>query len=193
MKRKGNRRANEVRKVKIKPAFVRTAEGSCLVTLGNTKVLCTAKVEGKVPPFLRGSGHGWVTAEYGMLPGSTQTRKSRGRGLLEGRQAEIQRLIGRALRAVTALERLGERTVWIDCDVIEADGGTRVASITGAYVALVEALKAMQKKGLITEWPLTHYVGAISVGIVDGALLLDLDYEEDSRAEVDLNVVMTEK
>jgi len=169
------------------------AEGSVLIEIGDTKVICSASVEERVPQFLRNTGRGWITAEYSMLPRSTHTRTSRdsltGRG--SGRSFEIQRLIGRSLRSVTDLSGFGERTVWIDCDVIQADGGTRTASITGAYVALVDAFRKMVKNGLIEKDPLKDSVAAISVGKVEGKALLDLNYEEDSRAEVDMNVVMT--
>ena len=161
--------------------------------MGDTRVICTAKLEDRVPPFLRKTGKGWITAEYGMLPSSSQTRIAReaARGKIGGRTHEIQRLIGRSLRAIAKLELLGERTVWIDCDVIQADGGTRTASITGAYVALVEAARGWLKAGAIAQTPVVDSVAAVSVGIVDGKVLLDLNYQEDSRAEVDMNVVMT--
>ena len=169
------------------------AEGSVLIEIGDTKVICSASVEERVPPFLRNTGKGWVTAEYSMLPRSTNTRTPRdsmtGRG--SGRAFEIQRLIGRSLRSVIDLNGFGERTIWIDCDVIQADGGTRTASITGAYVALVDAFRKMVKDGLIEKVPIKDSVAAISVGKVEGRVLLDLNYEEDSRAEVDMNVVMT--
>jgi ribonuclease PH len=164
-----------------------------LIEAGRTRVICTASVEDKVPPFLRGAGKGWVTAEYGMLPRATATRNSReaSRGKQSGRTQEIQRLIGRSLRAVTQLEALGERTVWIDCDVIQADGGTRTAAITGGFVALVLALQRLKERGTLKRIPVTDHVAAISVGIVKGAPLLDLAYDEDSTADVDMNVVMT--
>jgi ribonuclease PH len=164
-----------------------------LIEAGRTRVICTASVEDKLPPFLRGSGKGWVTAEYGMLPRATSTRNSReaSRGKQSGRTQEIQRLIGRSLRAVTQLEALGERTVWIDCDVIQADGGTRTAAITGGFVALVLALQRLKERGTLKRIPVTDHVAAISVGIVKGAPLLDLAYDEDSTADVDMNVVMT--
>ncbi len=164
-----------------------------LIEVGRTRVICAASVEERVPPFLRGSGKGWVTAEYAMLPRATSTRSTResSAGKVGGRTQEIQRLIGRSLRAVTAMEALGERTVWIDCDVIQADGGTRTASITGAFVALVLALGKLRDAGTLPKVPITDYVAATSVGIVDGAALLDLAYDEDSRAEVDMNVVKT--
>jgi ribonuclease PH len=164
-----------------------------LIESGRTKVICTASVEDRVPPFLRNSGKGWVTAEYGMLPRATSTRTTReaSQGKVGGRTQEIQRLIGRSLRSVMKLGELGERTVWVDCDVIQADGGTRTAAITGAFVALVLALQTMREKGVIAALPVVDYVAATSVGIIDGTRMLDLAYEEDSRAEVDMNVVMT--
>jgi len=191
--RADGRRPNELRPVDITPHFLRHAEGSALITVGNTRVICAASIEDGVPPFLRGSGRGWVTAEYGMLPRSTHTRSNReaARGKQGGRTQEIQRLIGRSLRAVTRMEALGERTITLDCDVLEADGGTRTASITGAYVALALALRALQDRGDITGKPLADSVAAVSVGIVGGRPCLDLPYEEDSRAGVDMNVVMT--
>ena len=191
---RGNGRPKDkIREIKIERGFLRFPEGSAFVQMGETKVLCTASVEEKVPPFLRGSGRGWLTAEYSMLPRSTQTRTVREsmQGRISGRTHEIQRLIGRSLRAVVNLESLGERTIWIDCDVIQADGGTRTASITGGFVALVEALWAMKKKGMIEKIPLRDSVAAISVGIVESELLLDLTFEEDSKAEVDMNFVVT--
>lgn len=187
-------RANDViRKVDIKRNFMRYAEGSCLIELGNTRVICTASLEEGVPPFLKGTGTGWITAEYGMLPRSCKTRTAReaSRGKIGGRTYEIQRLIGRSLRTVVNMSPLGERTIWIDCDVIQADGGTRTASISGAFIALADCLKKMKKDGIITELPLKDYVAATSVGIVNKELMLDLTYEEDARAEVDMNVVMT--
>ncbi len=182
-----------MRPVSIEPGFISTAEGSVLIEVGNTRVICTASVEESVPVFLRNSGRGWVTAEYGMLPRSTLTRTPReaARGRVGGRTHEIQRLIGRSLRAVTDLQRLGERSVLLDCDVIQADGGTRTASITGAFVALGLALEKLVAAGTLTSVPLKDFVAAVSVGIVDGEVLLDLCYEEDSRADVDMNVVMT--
>ncbi len=191
--RADGRRPNELRPVEITPYFLKHAEGSALITAGNTRVICAASIEEGVPPFLRGSGRGWVTAEYGMLPRSTHTRSNReaARGKQGGRTLEIQRLIGRSLRAVTRMEALGERTITLDCDVLEADGGTRTASITGAYVALALALRALQERGDITGKPLADSVAAVSVGIVGGRPCLDLPYEEDSRAGVDMNVVMT--
>ncbi len=175
------------------PEFISTAEGSVLIELGNTRVICTASVEEMVPQFLKGSGKGWVTSEYAMLPRSTLTRTPResARGRIGGRTHEIQRLIGRSLRAVTDLARLGERTLWIDCDVIQADGGTRTASITGSFVALGLALQKLVEAGTLKAVPLRDFLAATSVGIVDGEILLDLAYEEDSRAEVDMNFVLT--
>ena len=191
--RSDNRAPDQMRHVNIIADFVSTAEGSVLIEVGNTRVICTASVEETVPSFLRNSGKGWVTAEYGMLPRATLTRTPReaARGRVGGRTHEIQRLIGRALRAVTDLQRLGERSVLIDCDVIQADGGTRTASITGAFVALGLALQKLVDAGTLTSVPLRDFVAAVSVGIVDGEALLDLSYEEDSRADVDMNVVTT--
>jgi ribonuclease PH len=182
-----------MRQVRITPDFVSTAEGSVLIEVGQTRVICTATVEDGVPSFLKGSGKGWVTSEYGMLPRATEQRTPReaARGRQSGRTLEIQRLIGRSLRAVTNQEALGERTVWIDCDVIQADGGTRTASITGAFVALTLALQRLVAAGILKSLPLADTVAATSVGLVDGRALLDLTYDEDSRAEVDMNVVMT--
>jgi len=191
--RSDNRAPDQMRPVNIVPEFVSTAEGSVLIEVGNTRVICTASVEETVPTFLRNSGRGWVTAEYGMLPRSTLTRTPREsvRGKIGGRTHEIQRLIGRSLRAVTDLQRLGERSILLDCDVIQADGGTRTASITGAFVALALALEKLVDAGTLTSVPLKDYIAAVSVGIVDGEPLLDLAYEEDSRADVDMNIVMT--
>ncbi len=193
--RNDGRKFDDIREVRITNNYLMHAEGSVLIEMGNTKVICTASVEEKVPPFLKGSGTGWVTAEYGMLPRSTEVRKIRdsSRGKIDGRTQEIQRLIGRALRSVVDLNILGERTVWIDCDVIQADGGTRTASITGAYIALIEALKRMHEKGQLNNNPIKNFVSAISIGIVDDDIMLDLCYEEDSRAQVDMNIVMTDK
>jgi len=185
--------ADCLRDVKITRNYTRYAEGSVLVEFGNTKVICTASVEDGVPSFLRGKGSGWLTAEYSMLPRATQTRSAResSRGKVGGRTHEIQRLIGRSLRAVTDLSLLGERTLFIDCDVIQADGGTRTASITGAYVALADAVQKLCSSRVLQRNPLLEAVAAVSVGIVDGVILLDLDYDEDSSAEVDMNFVMT--
>jgi ribonuclease PH len=191
--RNDGRKANQLRPLSITPSYIKTADGSVLIEMGDTKVICTAKLEERVPPFLRNSGKGWITAEYGMLPGSSQVRVGResSRGKIGGRTHEIQRLIGRSLRAIADLKSLGERTVWIDCDVIQADGGTRTASITGAYVALVEAARRWRQRGVINVDPVKDSVAAVSIGMVDGKILLDLCYEEDSRAEVDMNYVMT--
>lgn len=191
--RPDGRRAAEPRETRITPHYVVHAEGSVLIEAGLTRVICTASVEDRVPPFLRGKGTGWVTGEYGMLPRSTSTRSSResSAGRVGGRTQEIQRLIGRSLRAVTRLADLGERTVWVDCDVIQADGGTRTASITGGFVALALALRKLRDSGRIARLPIDDYVAAISVGVVDGRPLADLAYAEDSRAEVDMNVVKT--
>jgi ribonuclease PH len=193
MTRTDGRAAGELRPTKVTPGFLAHAEGSVLIEVGRTRVICAATVEDRVPPFLRNSGKGWVTAEYGMLPRATSTRTQREAtaGKVGGRTQEIQRLIGRSLRSVTKLTDLGERTIWIDCDVIQADGGTRTASITGGFVALALALQRMRDLALIRDVPLIDYVAATSVGIVDGCALLDLAYEEDSRAEVDMNVVKT--
>ncbi len=191
--RPSGRAADQMRPVSLELDVARHAEGSCLVRFGDTHVLCTATVEERVPPFLRNTGKGWVTAEYGMLPRATTTRVQResSAGKVSGRTQEIQRLIGRSLRSITKLPELGERTIWIDCDVIQADGGTRTASITGAFVALVLALKQMQQKGMIRTLPIVDYVAATSVGVIAGTPMLDLAYDEDSRADVDMNVVKT--
>ena len=188
-----DRSPNELRPVSIIPNFTIHAEGSVLITVGNTKVICTASIEDKVPPFLRNTGKGWVTAEYGMLPRATSTRSGReaASGKVGGRTMEIQRLIGRSMRSVIKLDQLGERTVWLDCDVIQADGGTRCASITGAFVALVMALGKLKQADQLKSIPVTDYVAAISVGVVGGMPLLDLAYEEDSKADVDMNIVKT--
>ena len=191
--RADGRSASDLREVRIEPGFVSTAAGSALMTMGGTRVICTASVDEEVPRWMRGKGRGWVTAEYGMLPASTGDRKQRdvSKGRPDGRTVEIQRLIGRALRGVVDFERLGERTVWIDCDVLEADGGTRCAAITGGYVALELALQGLIAQGLLDSLPLNESVAAVSCGVVDGTPVLDLDYPEDSNAEVDMNVVMT--
>lgn len=187
------RLSGDLREIQITPDFNKHAEGSALIECGDTHVICTASVDDKVPHFLRGSGKGWVTSEYGMLPRSTGTRMIReiSKGRISGRTQEIQRLIGRALRSVVDLEALGERTLWIDCDVIQADGGTRTASITGAFVAMALALERLRRSGELEKPALKDYVAAISVGIVGDQPLLDLNYEEDASAEVDMNVVMT--
>ena len=188
-----DRGAAQLRPVTIEPGFVRTATGSALISVGETRVICTASAEARVPRWLAGRGQGWVTAEYGMLPASTGERKQRDvtKGRPDGRTVEIQRLIGRSLRTVVDMEALGEHTIWLDCDVLQADGGTRTASITGAYVALALACRALQDAGRLERSPLTGTVAAVSAGVVGGAPLLDLDYAEDSTAEVDANVVMT--
>ncbi len=189
-------RANdELRPIRITPGFIKSANGSVLIEFGDTKVICTATVEEKVPPFLKGTGKGWLTGEYGMLPASTQGRKAResSRGKVDGRTQEIQRLIGRSLRSIINLEEIGERTIWIDCDVIQADGGTRTASITGGFVALVYCINWMIENGLIEKSPLHGQVAAVSAGIYNGQAILDLCYEEDSMAKVDMNLVMTNK
>jgi len=195
MERSGERNFEELRDIKITRNYLMHPDGSVLMETGNTKVICTAIVEDGVPRFLKGKGQGWVTSEYGMLPGSTGQRKKRSasRGKVDGRASEIQRLIGRTLRTVVDMKKLGERTIWIDCDVIQADGGTRTASITGAYVALLDAVNKLTEKGEIDENPLKSMVAAVSVGIVKGIPMLDLCYEEDSQADVDMNVVMTDK
>ncbi len=187
------RRRDQIRPVKVTRNFTKHAEGSVLIEMGDTKVICTASVEEKVPPFLKGKGTGWVTAEYAMLPRATHDRSPREsvKGKQGGRTLEIQRLVGRALRAVIDTGRLGERTIWIDCDVIQADGGTRTASITGAFIALADAITVLKKKELLKVNPLTDYLAAISIGKVGGQVMVDLAYEEDSHAEVDLNLVMT--
>ncbi len=193
MSRHLDRLNDQMRPVRIIPGFLKHPDGSVLIETGDTRVLCSAMVEERVPPFLKGSNSGWVTAEYSLLPASTETRSSReaARGKISGRTSEIQRLIGRSLRAVVDMEKLGERTIWIDCDVIQADGGTRTASVTGSFVALYLALKKLKDKGTIDNIPIKDYVAAISVGIVEGIPLLDLEYAEDSSADVDMNVVMT--
>lgn len=189
--RMDNRENTDLRPVKMTRHYIMHPAGSVLIEMGHTKVICTATIEEKVPGFLKGSGSGWITAEYGMLPGSTGQRKSRNTKGIDGRSQEIQRLIGRSLRSIVDLKQLGERTIWIDCDVIQADGGTRTASITGAYVALKDAIQTLIEKGLISVNPIKTSVAAVSVGIVEGNEILDLCYEEDSRAHVDMNVVMT--
>ncbi len=187
------RRRDQIRPVKVTRNFTKHAEGSVLIEMGDTKVICTASVEEKVPPFLKGKGTGWVTAEYAMLPRATHDRSPREsvKGKQGGRTLEIQRLVGRALRAVIDTGRLGERTIWIDCDVIQADGGTRTASITGSFIALADAITVLRKKDLLKVNPLSDYLAAISIGKVGGQVMVDLAYEEDSHAEVDLNLVMT--
>lgn len=194
MERVDGRRLDEKRPVKITRNYIKHAEGSVLIEMGETKVICTASIDEKVPPFLKGLGEGWITCEYGMIPRSTQVRKSResSKGKVEGRTMEIQRLIGRALRSVVDLKLLGERTIWIDCDVIQADGGTRTASITGSFIALVDAINKLNSEIQFNTYPITSFVAAISVGIVNGEKILDLCYEEDSNAQVDMNLVMTD-
>lgn len=195
MNRVDERKADELRPVKITKDYLIHPDASVLIEMGNTKVICTVNIEEKVPHFLKGSGKGWITAEYSMIPGSTQVRKFREatKGKLEGRTHEIKRLIGRSLRSAVDLDKLGEITIWIDCDVIQADGGTRTASITGAYVALVDALNKLVKKGTLKSLPLKNYVAAVSVGVVKDNPVLDLCYQEDSTAKVDMNVIMTDK
>jgi ribonuclease PH len=192
MPRADGRRPDDLRPVEIARHFIPPAEGSVLITLGQTRVVCTATVEERLPPWLRGAGQGWVTAEYGMLPRSTHERTPRDPGRQGGRVHEIQRLIGRSLRAAVDLQKLGERTITVDCDVIQADGGTRTASITGAMVALVDALVVLRRTGALPWWPLREFVAATSVGMVESEMMLDLTYAEDSRARVDLNLIMTE-
>ncbi len=193
MVRVDGRKPGELREVKITRNFTKYAEGSVLIEAGDTKVICTASIEDKVPPFLRGNGQGWLTAEYSMLPRATETRNMReaSRGRVSGRTSEIQRLVGRALRSVVDLEAMGERTIWLDCDVIQADGGTRTAAITGGFVAMMDAI---QRLGETVNWdrlPISNFVAAVSVGLVDGVPLLDLCYTEDAQAQVDMNVVMS--
>ena len=191
MIRLDGREANTLRKITITRNFTKYAEGSCLIEFGNTKVICTASFEESVPPFLKGKGSGWLTAEYGMLPRSTHTRMNREREKVSGRTFEIQRLIGRSLRAVFDPKDIGERTIKIDCDVIQADGGTRTASITGSFIALADCLIKLKKDALLSSIPVKDYVAAVSVGILRGEPIMDLTYAEDSKAEVDMNVVMT--
>ena len=193
MTRTDQRAPGDLRPITITPHYIIHPEGSVLIEAGRTRVVCTASVEDRVPPFLRNSGRGWVTAEYGMLPRATTTRSTReaATGKVGGRTHEIQRLIGRSLRAVTRMDQMGERTIWIDCDVLQADGGTRTASITGSFVAMALAFKKLVAQGTLARMPVSQFVAAISVGIVDGVPLLDLAYEEDSKADVDMNVVKT--
>ena len=195
MKRIDGRSKDQIRPVRITRNYLKHAEGSVLIEMGDTKVICTASVDEKVPPFIKGTGKGWITSEYGMLPRSTEVRKPREsvRGRIDGRTMEIQRLIGRALRSIVDLEKLGEITVYIDCDVIQADGGTRTASITGAYVALVDALNRLVLQEKLKAIPLNGYIAAVSVGIKDGEAILDLNYSEDSTCQVDMNLVMTDR
>ena len=189
MERIDGRELDKLRKAKITPDYIKYAEGSCLIELGNTRVICTASVEESVPPFLKNSGTGWVTAEYGMLPRSCQTRIKRGKD--SGRTYEIQRLVGRSLRTVTNMKEMGERSIWVDCDVIQGDGGTRTASITGSFIALCFAFQKLKKSKIIDKIPIKDFVAATSVGIMGKDVLLDLCYEEDSKADVDMNIVMT--
>jgi ribonuclease PH len=193
MNRADGRASGDLRPTTLTPGFLLHAEGSVLIEVGRTRVVCAASIEDRVPPFLRNTGKGWVTAEYGMLPRATSTRTQReaSAGKVGGRTQEIQRLIGRSLRSVTRLAELGERTIWIDCDVIQADGGTRTASITGGFVALVLALQRMREQGQIKSIPIQDYVAATSVGVVGGLPMLDLAYDEDSRADVDMNIIKT--
>lgn len=193
MERFDGRAQDQLRPVKIVRGFTKIPEGSVFIGVGETRVICTASIEEKVPPFQKGSGNGWITAEYSMLPRATQVRTQReaSKGKLTGRTMEIQRLIGRALRSVVDLKKLGERTIWLDCDVIQADGGTRTASITGAYIALVDAVNHLLKQGSIKQNPITDELAAVSVGMIEGEPVLDLAYCEDSQAEVDMNIVMT--
>ena len=193
--RDNNRKKNEMREVKVTKNYIMHPEGSVLIEFGNTKVICNATIEEKVPPFLKGKGTGWVTAEYSMLPRSTNTRNQReaSKGKVTGRTMEIQRLIGRALRSSVNLQKLGERSIIIDCDVIQADGGTRTASITGGYIALEIAVKKLIDSGKLTSSPIISKVAAISIGKVRGEILLDLDYVEDSKADVDMNIIMNDK
>jgi len=193
MPRFNGRSSNQARQIKVTKNYIIHPHGSVLFEMGNTRVLCSASVDNKVPSFLRDKGQGWVTAEYSMLPSSTNTRTSREatKGKVSGRTQEIQRLIGRSLRSIINLKKFGERTVWIDCDVIQADGGTRCASITGAFIALMLAMKKLKKDKLIKEIPVRDYVAAISVGVVGGKNYLDLDYSEDSEADVDMNIIKT--
>jgi len=188
MKRYDSRLPDELRKITVERGFIKHAEGSCLLTMGDTRLVCTATAEKNVPLFLRGSATGWVTSEYGMLPRSTQIRRQRDRA--SGRSMEIQRLIGRSLRSVVNLNRLGERTIWIDCDVLQADGGTRTASVVGGFIALVDCLNKLYREAIITSIPVTDFLGAVSVGILKGNCILDLTFKEDSAAETDMNVVM---
>ena len=195
MQRIDGRNNEQIRPVKIIRNYLKHAEGSVLIEMGDTRVICTASVDDKVPPFIKGTGKGWITSEYGMLPRSTEVRKPResARGKVDGRTMEIQRLIGRALRSIVNLEKLGEITIYIDCDVIQADGGTRTASITGSFVALVDALYMLVQQEKLEEMPLNGYIAAVSVGIKDGEAILDLNYSEDSTCQVDMNMVMTDK
>ena len=193
--RHDGRKNDEIRDIKITRKYISHADGSVFIEMGNTRIVCTATIEEKVPPFLRGKGKGWITAEYDMIPGSTPRRiiRPQASGRINGRTHEIQRLIGRSLRAAVDLDMIGERTIWIDCDVIEADGGTRTASITGSFIALFDSLQGMIENETINEMPIESFIAAISVGIVDGEILTDLCFIEDSNAEVDMNVVSNSK
>lgn len=193
--RKDGRKLDEMRSVRITRPYLKHPEGSVLIEVGDTKVICTATIEEKVPQWMKGSGQGWVTAEYSMLPRSSATRivREAATGKIGGRTHEIQRLIGRSLRSVTDMKGFGERTIWIDCDVIQADGGTRTASITGSFIALADALTFLKDRGIVKKVPLRDFVAAVSVGVVNGEVVLDLNYDEDSTAEVDMNIVMTGK
>lgn len=193
--RADGRLPNKLRKINIEKDYIKPAEGSCLFEIGNTKVICTATIEESVPRWMKGGGTGWITSEYGMIPRACETRVPRESsiGKKGGRTHEIQRLIGRSMRGVVDMDVLGERTIWLDCDVIQADGGTRCASITGSFIALVLALNKLKKQGQLKEIPVSEFIAAVSVGVIDGTGYLDLAYEEDSRAEVDMNVVMTSK
>lgn len=191
MSRPDGRQGDQMRPVTITRHYLKHAEGSVLIELGDTRVVCAASVEERVPQWLRGAGQGWITAEYGMLPRATSDRTPREIGRPSGRTQEIQRLVGRSLRAAIDLEKLGERTIWLDCDVLQADGGTRTAAITGAFVALLDALHVLRKTGALTRWPVRDFLAATSVGIVEGDTRLDLNFQEDSRARVDMNLVMT--
>jgi ribonuclease PH len=195
MTRGDGRTSNELRKLKITKDYIKYAEGSCLIELGDTKVITTATIENTVPSFLKGKGVGWISAEYGMIPRSCKTRVQReaSKGKLGGRTMEIQRLIGRSMRSVADMSKMGERTIWIDCDVIQADGGTRCASITGSFVSAILAFDKMRRDGVIKEIPISDYVAAVSVGMLDGKPILDLNYDEDSTADVDMNIIMTAK
>jgi len=195
MLRSHNRKYDQIRPIKITRNYIKYSEGSVLIEMGDTKVICTASIEEKVPVFLRGTQQGWVTAEYSMIPRANQIRNIRDsvKGKINGRSQEIQRLVGRSLRAVTDLDLLGPRMIWLDCDVIQADGGTRTISIIGSFIAMIDALQYLKAEKKIETIPVKHFLGAISVGIVDGEMLLDLEYKEDSRAQVDMNMIMTER
>jgi ribonuclease PH len=195
MLRAYNRSYDEIRPIRITRNYIKYSEGSVLIEIGDTRVICTASVEEKVPVFLRGTQKGWISAEYSMIPRANQLRNMRDsvKGKIDGRSQEIQRLVGRSLRAVTDLEKLGPRMIWLDCDVLQADGGTRTTSIIGSFIALVDALNYLKAEKKIESIPIKHFIGAISVGIVDGEMLLDLDFKEDSHAQVDMNIVMTER